>query len=129
MDRPRTTSEFWKTVKDCLIEFYDTPPTQAKALVAQLRKQLLERGAKINYPNDLFYHAAPIDVAAHMLERAIPEYNKQFLAHYKAIKERNRPVRMRSASTPALKLTHVPAAKIEAIQKRKTDMPRTLLHA
>lgn len=120
----RMTFAFWKTVADCLVEFFDMDPQRASELVLGLYDRTVkEIDAPKKSGRDSIYHAEPIHIAADLAGRE-PDRNALFYTNYRRIQNRNLK-RLRGMSISSE--TDVPAILSSAI--RKSTVPQRLPQA
>jgi hypothetical protein len=89
---PRMRTAFWKTVTDCLVEFYGEGQQEASARVSELRSRLSAEeevaSRKRNRLSDQIYHSEPIHIAADLTGKE-PVRHDKFYARYLQIQKRN----------------------------------------
>lgn len=60
---------FWAVVTDCLVEFHQKQPLQARILASELRERIESPPPGIDA--ELFYHSEPFDVACEIAGQAM----------------------------------------------------------
>jgi hypothetical protein len=76
---------YWRVVEDSLVEIHDLSRGEARKLVAELRGRLNALPPEID--QDIIYHDEPINVAADLVDRNLPEeifgerYDRILLRH------------------------------------------------
>ena len=95
---------FWKTVADCLVEFFDMEPQQASELVLGLHSKTAKEPGWKSGKNPI-YHSEPIHIAADLAGRE-PNRDSAFYANYRRIQQRNL---KRSRAMPLVTETDIPA--------------------
>jgi hypothetical protein len=78
---------FWRTVADCLVEFFDVKQDEASAMVERLLGKIVEDGGNKS-DRDLIYHSEPIHVASDLMGRE-PIRDGAFYERYRRIQGRN----------------------------------------
>ncbi len=84
----RVKFAFWKTVSDCLIEFFGLQEEEASAMVSRLRGKIAEVDRASKSDGDLIYHSEPIHVASDLMGRE-PARDRVFYDRYRRIQREN----------------------------------------
>jgi hypothetical protein len=86
---PRLIVAFWKTVSDCLVEFFDVEDKKASAMVLDLRAKIEEESTGLKKADrDLIYHSEPIHIASDLVGKE-PKRDTEFYKKYQSIQKRN----------------------------------------
>ena len=88
-------SPYWRIVEDSLVEIYCLSGGEARKLIAELQERLDALPADVD--QDIIYHDEPIDVAADLVNRDLPEEADR--ERYDRIRRRHGPfLRLRSVA-------------------------------
>jgi len=93
-------SPYWRIVEDSLVEIHGLSRGEARKLIAELLERLDALPPDVD--QDVIYHDEPINVAADLVDRNLPE--EVYRERYDRIRRRHAPfLRLRSVaqSTPA----------------------------